>query len=94
MYIENKLRLPSFFIPALKHLRSLQYLHWFLLSLSTMQFLLNLKFNYPSEIVHRIKNRLKIYMMNRISIHRMNIFANYLKQIGIQNWENTYTTTV
>lgn len=35
--------LPSFFMPALKHFLSLQYLHWFLLSLSTTQFLPNLK---------------------------------------------------
>lgn len=34
---------PSFFMPALKHFRSLQYLHWLRLSLSTTQFLLNLR---------------------------------------------------
>lgn len=33
---------PSFFIPARKHFLSLQYRHWFLLSLSTTHCLLNL----------------------------------------------------
>lgn len=36
------LHLPSFFIPALKHFFSLQYLHWFLLSLSITHCRLNL----------------------------------------------------
>lgn len=46
----KQMALPSFFMPALKHFFSLQYLHWFRLSLSTMHCLLNLQ-NEHSEFV-------------------------------------------
>lgn len=39
---ESQSHPPSFFIPARKHFLSLQYRHWFLLSLSTTHCLLNL----------------------------------------------------
>lgn len=63
--------LPSFFIPARKHFFSLQYRHWFLLSLSTTHCLLNLqrgeihdlKINQSTVLTHNKLNLLQQYIM-------------------------------
>lgn len=52
--------LPSFLMPALKHLLSLQKRHWFLLSLSTMHCLLNLNTRDYSDICCNILLRFRI----------------------------------
>lgn len=57
--------LPSFFMPALKHFFSLQYRHWFLLSLSTIHCLLNLEkkkdWSIKSELVLAIPRHTVVY---------------------------------
>lgn len=50
---------PSFFMPARKHLLSLQKRHWFLLSLSTMHCLLNLHKSSERWCSDGVKNKSK-----------------------------------
>lgn len=60
---------PSFFIPARKHLLSLQKRHWFLLSLSTMHCLLNLHKSSVRWCRDRVKNKSKAQEFEAIHTH-------------------------